>query len=140
MKKSKGATRVGISSSAFKKLQNEWYAKLRESGFADIEKDERNVRQYSSNAYRQASLLERTTKLAYYTAMEHQAERYSFTSAEQRYVILRASEGAFISEIVKELKARSMSLHKHTVIRIIRRFEHETGIREWTAKQRHQKK
>lgn len=125
---------------SFKKIQAQWYALLKAEGFVDIEKDEYTVRQYSSNVYRQASLLERTSKLAYYNAIEKLIEHFGFTCQKQRYVMQRTSEGAFISEIVRELKAMKSPLDKHTITRIIRRFEHETGLREWTAKQRHQKK
>lgn len=131
--------RYAFGAAEFKKLQAEWYRRLRLLGFNDVEKDEQNVRQYSSNAYRQASHTERVARLAYYRAMEHALYGFKFTSYKQKYVLLRTADGAKGIEIIRELSLQGIAINKHTVTHIIRRFEHEMGIREWSMKQRLQK-
>lgn len=127
----------------FKSLYQEWNVKLKASGFEDAEidlKDDRALKQRSTNAYKQASQIERDAHLEYYIFLGHLAHDTIFPNEVEKYVMLRYSEGAEIKEIVKETQKMGGPKYRDTITYIVRRWETNWGIKNWSLKQRHLKR
>lgn len=127
----------------FKALSHEWDLRLETSGFIDAEvslKQDRVLKQRADNCYRQASEIERESRLEYYLFLGHLAHNTVFPNELEKYIMVRYSEGAGIKDIVHEIKARGISRHRETVCHIIRRWQTNWGIKTWSLKQRHLKK
>lgn len=123
---------------SFKVLAKEWNKKLAQSEFIDAEvelKDDRALKQRAANSYRQASQLERESRLEYYSLLGHLVSKESFTDKLEELVMTRHSEGFTNKEIVDEVKRIRPKIHRNTVWYIIRRWEMRWGIKFWTLKQ-----
>lgn len=125
-------------SKGFKSLSKEWELRLTGSGFSDAEEDskgERSLKQRADNCYRQASSLERETRLEYFSVLGSLAHATEFDDDIEAFIMLRHSEGAIIKEIVDELEARGIKKFRKTVSYIIRRWQMRWGLRTWTRKE-----
>lgn len=129
----------------FKVLLIEWNKKLEQSGFEDAEvelKEDRALKQRSTNSYRQADQLERESRLEYYSFLGHLAHSTIFPNELEKFVMLRHSEGALINEIADELLIKGLSQCKNRwrVRHIIRRWQMKWGIKSWSLQQMNLKK
>lgn len=127
----------------FKLLSKHWNKILAENGFEDAEielKDERTLKQRSSNSYRQASEIEREARLIYYVALGGLASNTNFQDAIDRIVMTSHSDGKTIKEIVEELLNLGISRDRKTVRYIIRRWQTKWGIKTWSLEQMNLKK
>ena len=125
-------------SKKFKALYREWNKNLELSGFIDAEiqvAEERTLKQRATNSYRQASPLERETRLNYYCHLGYLAHHTFFGNEIDKYVMIKHSEGATIKQIVEGLAAQGVSRGRLTIRYIIRRWEAHWGIRRWSLKQ-----
>lgn len=121
-----------------KKLENLWYAKLKQEGFVDAEKTvgkDRVLVQNAPNAYRQASQVQRENKAEYYRLLTTHGNEERFRDKTEERVMLKRALGFNIKEICEELKTTGDRCHRQTVRFIIRFYEHKWGIREWTKDQ-----
>lgn len=123
---------------SFKILSIEWNKKLEGSGFKDAEaelKNERSLKQRATNSYRQASELERETRLEYYCFLGYLAHNTIFQNAVEKIVMVRHSDGASCKEIAQEI-----GRHRHYVEFIIKRWQTTWGIKSWSRQARGLKK
>lgn len=115
-----------------------WNEKLKQSGFEDAEvelKNDRALKQRATNAYRQASPLEREARLDYYRILGHLSQNTEFTTELERNVMTLYANGSTICEI-----AGQINRHRQTIRHIIRRWQMRWGIRHWSPKQMNLKK
>ncbi len=130
----------------FIKLQQEWYQKLAEAGFKDIERlrgdDLVLVPSGTELRYRRTNAHYRRLKEEYYRciAQEAQDEENVFRNEVDKYILIRHSEGAKIKTIVKELEESGNGRNRDSVRFIIRRYEMEWGLGNYDHKQLHIKK
>jgi len=127
-------------SKEFLDLQNHWYELLAKDGFVDeeviINKTGDLVLKTSNpyNAYRRADSVTKQTKQEYYERLSCEVDQNKYQSRIDRLIMMRVAEGFKIKEISEELR----DLHdpkcmgcRRTITRVIRRYEHEWGIRTW---------
>jgi hypothetical protein len=124
----------------FLKLQKEWYRKVQESGFHDIEcfeGDELVLSRPSPSDYFRASSFEREMREQYYLAICHavHAEDTVFKNDVHRYVMQRHAEGAKAKTISEELEAKGHIRHRHSIRFIVRKYEMAWGLRTYDHKQ-----
>ncbi len=129
----------------FIKLQKEWYRKLEESGFKDIEKiqgEELILVQSASYCYKRTNPLSRSLKEEYFRwiAQEAHDKDTVYRNEVDRYILIRHAEGARVKAIVEELELNNMARDRQSVRFIIRRYEMEWGLRHYDHKQLHIKK
>jgi len=120
------------------KLYAEWELKLRESGFIDAEKTvggQRVLRQFSSNAYRQADELARQSKEHYFELIAEKVSLGDFNTKNDEKIMRWVSEGHKIHEIVKMLNTTGFYIDRKTVRYTIRRYETRWKIKHWQPKQ-----
>jgi uncharacterized protein (UPF0332 family) len=126
-------------SKKFKTLTEIWNKKLEDSGFNDAEielKGDRALKQRATNSYRQASELERESRLEYYSFLGYLAHNTKFLCEIEKFIMIRHSEGAEDKEIVEELKNMCVSKHRQTVSYIIKRWQVKWGVKNWSLRQR----
>jgi hypothetical protein len=146
-----------LTKDEFRKLQREWYKKLEESGFKDIErfKDDELVFKRSGidnsrciEWYIEATdlgtieeLSEGAIKAEYFRIIAQTAkdEETTYRNEVDRHILIRHSEGAKIKTIVTELQELGMPRHRLSVRFIIRRYEMLWGLRRWTRRQLNKK-
>lgn len=125
---------------AFLILSKEWDKRLKLCGFVDAEvniKRDRALKQRATNSYRQASELERDTRLDYYRILGYLANNTEFTNDLEKYVMIKHSEGHMIKEIIEGL---NFSRDRRTIRHIIRRWQMKWGIKHWSLRQMNLKK
>lgn len=128
---------------AFKELSKSWDLKLHEAGFKDIEvplKEDRALKQRAINCYRQATAIERESRLEYFCFLGYLANNTVFPNDLEKYVMLRHADGASILDIVNEINLNGIVRDRRTIGYIIRRWQAKWGIRSWTLKQMNLKK
>lgn len=124
----------------FKKLQKEWYQRLSDQGFDDIEKirnDHVVLIKSSSYSYRDMDAICREAKEQYFILLEQKSKDVStqFRNDIDKHIMIRHSEGAHINTIVRELDALQMPRERKSIRIIIRRYEMAWNIRCYTKKQ-----
>jgi hypothetical protein len=127
----------------FKTLTVVWNKKLEASGFHDAEielKGDRALKQRATNSYRQASELERESRLEYYCFLGYLAHNTMFVDEIEKFIMIRHSEGAEDKEIVEELKNMGVSRHRQTVSYVIKRWQVKWGVKNWSLRQRNLRK
>lgn len=127
---------------AFKALQDEWYGKLKEIGFNDIEREYKGeifLKEWASNAYRAGKVHSETVeeKTEYYRLLSGQfSDEQAFEDDSDRLIMEKTCDGWTIAEISRELKERGWEKHNRDTIRYIRRrYETKWGIRQWPPEQ-----
>lgn len=127
---------------SFKKLEKAWNRKLRNEGFEDAERiidsvhgHQRRMTQRASNAYRQASEIERNNKSDYYRLLGLYTHDEEFTDQVDLLVMFWRSQAYKISRICEELELLGHRCHRQTVRFIIRKYEHKWAIKRWTPSQ-----
>ncbi len=134
-----------LSKNEFRKLEDEWYEKLKDSGFRDIEKRQGDEFVLVVTPYVRFRKLQpeiRKIKEEYFRCISQEinSENVVFRNEIDRYILIRHSEGARIKVIVEELESKGMARDRYSVRIIIRRYEMEWGIRCYDYKQLHKKK
>lgn len=122
----------------FKSLSIEWNKKLEESGFKDSEteiKGERRLKQRSTNSFNKGSDFERETRLEYYCFLGYLAHNTIFQNELEQKIMISLSEGATHKEISEEI-----GRHRHYVEFIIKRWQTNWGIKNWSLRARGLKK
>lgn len=124
----------------FRKLQKEWYKKLKDLGFNDIEifkDDELVLSVYKSRETRQEIKRKQLMTFEYFICLSQAVEDAGtfFRNEIDRYILRRFAEGAKIKIIVEELLERGTPKHRHTVRFIIRRYEMAWGFKYYTSNQ-----
>ena len=119
----------------FKKQEKEWYQKLEEEKFKDIEKiiGGRSVlRQRSTNCYRNSPQAVLEAKLRYYELLgEYTFRENGFRDSAERLIMQRRAAGVKIVDICKELEAMGERRYRGTVRFIIQKYE-----KKWQIKRR----
>jgi hypothetical protein len=135
-------------SEAFKKIEDEWNAKLKDEGFVDIEYSTRNgleIKQPTVRSCRPGGKDFKPggrahgdgfrqyveTKHNYFMALEHCMEYAPPRNRTERFIMYYLAMGSKISEICNELKELGGPCHRQTVRFIIRKHEHLWGIKTW---------
>lgn len=122
----------------FRTLLKTWNQRLDETGFEDAEielRHERALKQRASNSYRQASQLERETRLDYYLFLGKLVSEATFTNNLEKMVMHKHAEGSSIQEITRFIELNGISRDRKTIRHIIRRYQMRWGIRKWSLKQ-----
>jgi hypothetical protein len=127
-------------SKEFEEAQRVWEAKLKESGFKDIEK--RLPTGTEQRALNPANRDRQEAEAEYYRLISLKvSEEELFENEMDRLIMERIAEGKKITEISAELKAKlppgkQRSRHNRRTIRYIRRrYENKWGIRSWKPEQ-----
>lgn len=118
----------------FKRLQQEWRAKLTDSGFKDIERPNENLKPDITRDSPEGIEYFQSLIRNLYGDGRHFIIPDDMSPVEITILALKA-EGLRVGEI-----AERTDLHRMTVIFTIRRYEHIWGIKTWTAKQRNLKR
>lgn len=122
----------------FRELAEKWEEKLEHDGLVDIEKclkQERVLRQSSSNVYRQMEGTRREAKEIYFRELGKSLRSASFDSYVDLIVMTMRAEGAKIVEICDALARNGTRRYRRTVRLIIRKYENMWGIRIWRTDQ-----
>lgn len=123
----------------FRQLEKEWERRLLTSGFRDAElmiSHERVLKQHSANAYKQKSPEEIQDKENYFRALSQNVYLNQFAKFEDKLIMSMTADGYLIKQIVEQMLRHDYKIHRQTIRFIIRRYEHDWGLRFWTPKQR----
>ncbi len=127
---------------AFKALQQAWYARLEKEGFRDAEEiigGEYVLKQIAAHPYRDMDHLTIWAKESYYRLMCLQVQKGEFATEVDRLVLTMFAEGRRIKHIVEALHNLGTPRARNSVRFIIRKYEMRWGLREYTAKQLNKK-
>lgn len=118
----------------FKQLQKEWYDKLKQIGFRDIEVTvgtEQKLMQYSTGLR-----LVDNDKLAYYQALTYFVFTEQFDNDTDRLVLTRRADGVKIKDISAEMRHMGLKhFHRESIRYIIRRYEVRWGLKTYKPSQ-----
>jgi hypothetical protein len=119
-----------ITDAEFKQLQTEWYRKLADSGFRDVE---RSGRVGPSPTTSEEILIRET----YYSRLNEAIydEQTEFRNEIDKHILTRHAEGAAINTIVNELREFGTPRQRKAIRFIIRKYVMNWGIRSFTRKQ-----
>lgn len=105
----------------FKKLQREWYRKLKKSGFEDAEQDEVNLNQWSTYIKHRHTPSEFQAQQEYFQLAGQFLHNYRFLDDRDKQIWTLHSEGLTISEICKVITDPRKS--KSTVRNVVTRLK-----------------
>lgn len=118
----------------FKDLEAEWYGKLEEQEFTDIEKTVNGknlLKQNASNCYGRASITTIDAKQRYYELLQQAfEEEIEFKDCIERLVMERKSCGIRIKNICLELEEMGKKRYRGTVRKIINKYEAKWGVKK----------
>ena len=119
----------------FKNLQTQWYEKLKESGFEDIEKG-KYLKQNSNNCYRQnRNQTYREAKTSYFELIGQKSHDEVFPNVVAESIMILRSQGHLINEISSHLEmTKTKPHHRQTIRWIIRYYENKWGIIKWSPR------
>lgn len=126
----------------FRELQKRWEEILEELGFIDAEKTkngERVLKSRAATSFNRVSEAKRNAKIEYYSIIARHYFATVFPRQLDKYIMSMLADGLNNKQIVQKLERDGYKVHRKTVMFIIRRWEHEWGIRFWTLKQRNLK-
>lgn len=128
------------TSDEFKKLQKDWYQRLKENGFKDIEKDER-LNEPVETLFRNTDEFLMPLQEEYYRLLSQAVndENTVFKNEADRYILTKYSEGMQIKDIVEDLSKLGMPRKRLAIRYIIRRYEMKWKIKTYSKKQLNQK-
>jgi hypothetical protein len=107
---------VSKATSDYKKLRTKWYAKLKKSGFKDIEADDDHLKVWSSKFSEQKSVTTWEAKEAYYYMANHFLNTYKFKSNLDRIIWEYHSNAISVRSIAKLLnKTKAIKTNRQTV-------------------------
>ncbi len=115
------------NSKEFKALKKEWYDKLKENGFEDIEHLDNSLARYESyhHAERYNDDIKRDAKIYYYDKAEKFYQNYKFSSEKDKTIWKFHKEGISVRNIVKQLDAVGIKSSRDTVSRIVLKLRKE---------------
>lgn len=106
-----------------KKLQREWYKKLEDDGFKDIEQDEYGLKHWSSHWNTRHSIEEIQSKISYYEMADKFLSTHKFDSEVERAIWEYHSNGIGSRDIVITLAKVGIRQNRTYICRIIKRLE-----------------
>jgi hypothetical protein len=122
----------------FEAASLEWEARLRDSGFVDVErqiKGERHLTKPASlpNRLNETAEVVRESRLKYFTLLSQKChDERRFEDESDRLIMERTAEGRTIREISLELYRLGMPKSNRDTIRYVRRrYESRWGIKSW---------
>lgn len=118
----------------FLQLHKEWRQRLHADGFVDIERDDNTLKQWAKNYSRGSRKIIIESKQEYYQRITHHCHESPPKNQIHLEIMTMRGDAIKILQI-----AAKLSLNRHTITFIIRRYEHLWGIRYWSAKQRNLK-
>ena len=110
-----------MSSQALNKLTKEWYAKLKKSGFDDIEDSEDTLKRWHTKIFLNASAVSSQAKQDYYRIAGYFLNDYEFKSDYEKKIWELHATGKSMRGIGKQLGKHK----KDYVNRIIQRLRKE---------------
>lgn len=116
-----------------------WDQKLKDEGFNDIETTSNGERVLKQSAYKvmhNTNSFNAFMKASYYQILSAHVSRFNFELKLDHLIMTLRADGISIAEICRRVKKTGMSVHRDTARCIIRRYEHNWGIRTWAVKQR----
>lgn len=117
----------------FKKLEKEWYERLRQSNFQDIEEvvnGKSVLKQRASNCYRAEDPVRIESKRKYYELLSHHYhQEQGFRDEVEEYVMAMRAKGNSIEEISNKLVAAKERCYRGTIRKIIQKYETKWSIR-----------
>ena len=105
-------SKIPKSKTDFDLLKDEWYKKLEDSGFQDIEQDEERLKSWSSQRYIHSDPVNWAAKFAYHQMATNFLEEYRFKNKLEQAIWEYHANGLSAREIVKVLK--SLNVPKHS--------------------------
>jgi hypothetical protein len=136
----------------FKELQKDWYQKLKDTGFEDIETltsngfrlKQEHRRFFRSRGDRDRDMWQTVfieAKTNYYLRLTHKVNdpETEFRSDLDRIIMTLHSEGFSKVQIVQFLEAFGYKRKRKAIIYLIRRYEHKWGLKTYTQKQLNRK-
>lgn len=120
----------------FKELQRAWERKLLASDFIDIENtfdNERMLKTFDAYAFNRGRGRYRNMEdeHEYFRSITNAVFNVKFANELDKTVMAMVGDGCKIKQISFETH-----IHRQTVRYIIRRYEHNWGLKHWTLKQR----
>lgn len=112
-----------MGSKKFKILQQQWYRKLEENDFVDIEKDEQVVRHHGADFQTQYTPEEFLEKEKYNEAARALLRRDVFLDAVERRIWALHTLGYSIRRIVLVLSNEGVKRNKNRVNKVINEFQ-----------------
>lgn len=110
-------------------LKVEWYKKLKESGFRDIEKDERYLRSYDNSKFSRLSVVEFQENQRYWQLAGQLLHHFQFKTEADRTIWRLYVEGMLPPDI-----AKTVDKHRTTVNRKIMEIIREGIFHEGVTK------
>lgn len=106
----------------YKTLKNEWYEKLRESGFHDIEQDEFRFKHVSHASYFGREIVRRNyhAKSEYYSMAGQFLNTHKFSSELEKVIWEYHTHGISMRNIAKLLKKVNVDMNKDSVNNVIK--------------------
>lgn len=129
-----------LTKDEFKKLQREWYQKLADLGFKDIEEfkgEELVLKESYNDCFRpnrhNKSEFDRSMQEEYFRCLAHKAfdETTVYRNEIDKHILIRYSEGAKIKTIITELSVLKKPLRRNTIRFIIKRYEMAWGLKNY---------
>jgi hypothetical protein len=108
---------------SFKKLQDKWYAKLKKSGFKDIEHDEDTLTEYSSVYFKKHTYDEMVEKQRYHDMANSFLEQYKFETEKDKLIWDYHTNGLSVRDIADLLKKVKLRANRNSVAQDIRRLK-----------------
>ncbi len=106
---------------SFLKLQEKWYKKLAKEGFADAEKDENHLKEWSAKFLRQKSIDRFHFKEQYYYMATHFLNDHKFENELEKTIWEYHSEGISLTNIMSLLKKVKLVVSRDTIWAIVKR-------------------
>ena len=128
-----------LTSEEFEELQNQWYEKLRRSGFVDIEikkDDQVFLKNKAYNNFIVMHPLDRDTQELKFVLLRHKVSDEStvYKNEMHKLIMKMHAEGYKSQAIIQELRKHNIRRCRKTIFNIIRRYEIKWMIRSSTNK------
>ena len=107
----------------FLKLKKEWYGKLKESGFDDIEQDEDNLKFWSCNFNRAGTATARIIAESYYNQASNFLNDFEFENPAEKFIWEQHTKGLSHDTIAKDLKIQNIKTNRTTIGIKIKKLE-----------------
>lgn len=116
-------------------MQRDWYARLAQDGFVDVEVFQPYGRRHRHDLPRRVLALIAHERRVYHRFLAERLETALFAKPSDQIIMRMRSEGARINEICAKLEALGMPKHRHQVRFRIRIYEMKWGLRTYTPRQ-----
>lgn len=131
-----------LTKEEFKKLQTEWYQKLQDSGFKDLEERFENplclrIQDRADYYFKRLAPHKRKDKEEYFNVLTAIVYNPStqFKNPTDKFILYAYVEGHRISAIIKSLAQLGVLRNRKTIRILIRRYEMRWHLRKYTRKQ-----